>query len=201
MKKNLIILIVLFSISLLNAQVEINPGLKGGLNIANLTNMNTIGGNGKSITSFHVGGTVSFKFADFYTLQPEILYSKQGSEATFNGSGTSNKSKIDLNYLSLAVNNKFHVGSNGLNFQIAPVIDILLSHKNVNDPQGVDIAIAGAIGYDIESGVTLSLGYKQGITDLFGRNVNTGNGYETTNISDLILNKVIQLSVGYQFDL
>ena len=199
MKNITLFLITLCSFTLLNAQVEIKPGIKGGLNSANLTNLNNIGAHSKSITSFHIGGTISFKFAKFYTLQPEILYSKQGSEITQNG--TSGKADLDLNYLSIPINNKFYVGGNGLNFQIAPVIDILLSHKNVDSPQGVDIAFAAAVGYDIANGVTLSVGYKQGITDLFGRNVNTGNGYETTDISDLVLNKVIQLSVGYQFDL
>lgn len=197
MKRISIIAFLLFSFALLNAQVEIKPGLRGGLNIANLTNMGDIGGNAKSITSFHIGGTVSFKFAKFYTLQPEVLYSKQGSDVTF--SGSNGKVDIDLNYLSFPVRNKFYLGNNGLNFQIAPVIDILLNHKNVDSPQGIDIAIAAAIGYDMANGVTVSVGYKQGLTDLFGRNVTTGNGYETTDISDLILNKVIQLSIGYQF--
>ncbi|MEW4922220.1 outer membrane beta-barrel protein [Algibacter sp. 2305UL17-15] len=200
MKKIPVLLIAFLFFNLINAQVEIKPGLKGGLNIANLTNMDNIGGNSKSITSFHIGGTLSFKFADFYTLQPEILYSKQGSD--FSVSGTNNgQFQIELNYLSIPVNNKFYAGDNGLNFQVAPIIDILLSHKNVNDPQAVDIAVAFAIGYDIASGVYVSVAYKQGITDLFGRNVNTGNGYQTTDVGDLILNKVIQLSVGYQFDL
>ena len=47
----------------------------------------------------------------------------------------------------------------------------------------------------------MSIGYKQGLTDLFGRNVDDGYGYETTDVSELILNNVIQLSVGYQFKL
>ncbi|MEC3906107.1 outer membrane beta-barrel protein [Tamlana sp. 2201CG12-4] len=197
MKKIPLIVITLFSFALLNAQVEIKPGLKGGLNLANLTNTNNIGINSKGITSFHIGGTVSFKFAKFYTLQPEILYSKQGSEI----SSSISNSKIELNYLSIPINNKFYVGGNGLNFQIAPVIDILLSHKNVDSPESFDIALAGAIGYDIANGVNISIRYKQGLADVFGRNVNTGNGTQTTNVSDLVLNKVVQLSVGYQFDL
>ncbi len=198
MKRISIIVIALFSFNLLNAQIEIKPGIKGGLNIANLTNLEDIG-NSKSVTSFHIGGTVSFKFAEFYTLQPEILYSKQGSEVSLNG--FNNELKIDLNYLSISVNNKFYVGKNGLNFQIAPVVDILLNHENVDSPQEVDIAIVGAIGYDFASGISITAGYKQGIADLFGRNVNTGTGTQTTSFSDLVLNQVFQISVGYQFDL
>jgi len=200
MKHITIILITLFSFTFINAQVEIKPGIKGGLNIAGLSNLDQYGGTqSEKIKSFHIGATLSFKFAKFYTLQPEILYSKQGSD--YKVLGTSNTYTTELNYLSIPINNKFYIGGSGINFQIAPVIDILLSHKNVESPQGVDIAVAGAIGYDIGNGVIVSIGYKQGLTDLLGRNVDTGDGYETTDVSDLILNNVIQLSVGYQFKL
>jgi hypothetical protein len=157
MNKISLLLITLFSFTILNAQVEIKPGLKGGLNIANLVNMDNFGGDSKNITTFHIGGTLSFKFAKFYTLQPEILYSKQGSDVSIQGS-PNDKFKVELNYLSIPVNNKFYIGNNGLNFQIAPIIDILLNHKNVEDPQGFNIAIAGAIGYDIASVFLFPLG-------------------------------------------
>lgn len=200
MKQFTIILIALLFYTTTNAQVEIKPGLKLGMNIAGLSNLEENGGlNSEKLTTFHIGATLSFKFARFYTLQPEIVYSKQGSEyKTFGNEGTQT---IELNYLSIPVNNRFFIGDSGINFQIAPVIDILLSHKDVHDPQTVDIALAGAIGYDIGNGLVMSIGYKQGLTDLLGRNVDTGNGYETTEVSELILNNVIQLSVGYQFKL
>ena len=200
MKHLTIILITFLSCSFINAQVEIKPGIKVGMNIAGLSNLEENGGaSSEKITAFHIGATLSFKFARFYTLQPEILYSKQGSDyKTFGFNGTQS---IELSYLSIPVNNKFYIGASGINFQIAPVIDILLNHKNVNDPQTVDIALAGAIGYDIGNGLVMSIGYKQGLTDLFGRNVDDGYGYETTDVSELILNNVIQLSVGYQFKL
>lgn len=194
MKNIYFILFYFISLTYLNAQVEINPGLKGGLNLANLSNVE----GSKNLTSFHIGGTVSFKFAKFYTLQPEILYSKQGSDYN---NADAKQYRPELNYLSIPVNNLFYVGNQGLNFQVAPVIDILLSHKNVTSPQGVDIAVAFGIGYDLPSGIRFSIAYKQGLADLLGRNVNTGNGYETTDISELILNSVVQFSAAYKFDL
>jgi len=200
MKQLTIILITLFSFTFINAQVEIKPGVKGGMNIAGLSNLEENGGvRSEKLTSFHIGGTLSFKFAKFYTLQPEILYSKQGSD--YSVTGSTETYTTELNYLSIPVNNKFYIKDSGINFQIAPVIDILLSHKNIYKPQSVDIALAAAVGYDIGNGLVMSVGYKQGLTDLFGRNVDDGYGYETTEVSELILNNVIQLSVGYQFKL
>lgn len=209
MKNKITFLIACFAVILLNAQIEIKPGVKAGLNISSFTNLSSSNLDGESLTSFHFGGTASFKFAKFYTLQPELLYSRQGSNIKstiilFDNSFDpipNQEIKVQLDYLSIVVNNKFFIAGSGFNVQVAPVIDILLSHKNIDSPEGFDIAIAGGIGYNFPMGLTLDLRYKQGIVDVFGRNVDDGNGAETTSFSDLVLNKTIQLSVGYEFDL
>ena len=208
MKNKITFLIACFAVILLNAQVEIKPGVKAGLNISSFTNLRSSNLDGNSLTSFHVGGTVAFKFAKFYTLQPELLYSRQGSnikstitlfDTNFNPI-SNEEIKVQLDYLSIVVNNKFFIAGSGFNVQVAPVIDILLSDKNIEGPEGFDIAIAGGIGYNFPMGLALDLRYKQGIVDVFGRNVDDGNGAETTSFSDLVLNRTIQLSVGYEFD-
>jgi hypothetical protein len=90
--------------------------------------------------------------------QPASGTTAGAAAGTSSGSGPAVGSASELNYLSIPVNNKFYIGNNGLNFQIAPIIDILLNHKNVEDPQDFDIAIAGAIGYDIASVFLFPLG-------------------------------------------
>ena len=70
-----------------------------------------------------------------------------------------------------------------------------------DDPEGFDFAIAGGIGYNSPFGLTIDLRYKQGLIDVFGRNVDTGNGVDTIDVDDLVLNKGFQLSFGYLFDL
>ncbi len=209
MKNKITFLIACFAVILLNAQVEIKPGVKAGLNSSNFTNLSSSNLDGESLTSFHIGGTVSFKFAKFYTLQPELLYSRQGSNIKntiilFDNNLDpipNQEIKVQLDYLSIVVNNKFFIAGSGFNVQVAPVIDILLNDKNIDSPEGIDIAFAGGIGYNFPMGLTLDLRYKQGTVDVFGRNVYNGNGAQTTSFSDLILNKTIQLSVGYEFDL
>ena len=195
MKKiTFILLAFLATTTFTNAQVEIKPVVKAGLNFANLTTPTNLS-ESSSLTSFHIGAGVNFKFARFYTLSPEILYSEQG--AKFNGNN-----EINVNYLSIVVNNKFYIGGSSFNLQIAPVLDILVSDNsnNLNDYQGADFAIMGGVGYDFPFGLTVDARFKQGLVDIFGRNVNDGNGAETTNFNDLTLNQVFQLSFGYQFD-
>ena len=209
MKKSIFFFLACITSILAQAQVEIKPGAKVGINSANFTNLDSSNLDGESITSFHIGGTVSFKFAKFYTLQPELLYSKQGSNVRnqnifFDNNNdpiiSNEEVKVQVNYFSIVVNNKFFIGGSGFNFQVAPVVDILVNSKNIEDPEVVDIAVAGGIGYNFPFGMSLDLRYKQGLIDVFGRNVDNGNGAQTTNVNDLILNKTIQLSVGYEFD-
>ncbi|MFL0062261.1 porin family protein [Tenacibaculum maritimum] len=198
MKKFALTALAMFSLLIINAQVKIKPGIKIGLNNSTITNLERLsGGNKSSSTSFHAGTSVSFKFTDIYTLHPEILYSEQGGKLAI---GT-NSSKIKVNYLSLVINNKFYIAKSKFNLQVAPVLDFLVNHKNITPkPDGFDFAIMGGVGYDFPFGMTVDLRYKQGLADLYGRNVDTGNGFQDTNVENLLLNQVFQLSIGYQFD-
>ncbi|CAM1349428.1 porin family protein [Tenacibaculum halocynthiae] len=203
MKKITLLLIAILTSVISYGQVKIKPGVKAGLNFSDFTNLNTVnntsGNEGR--TSFHIGGTVSFKFTDLYTLHPEVLYSEQGAELKgirINGTSVSDV-KIKANYLSFVVNNKFFLGRGRFNLQVAPVIDILVSNENINDPSSFDFSVMGGVGYNFPFGLNVDVRYKQGITDLFGRNV--GTNASTTNINDLVLNQVFQLSLGYEFDL
>jgi opacity protein-like surface antigen len=210
-KLTLTLVLALLTFAFVNAQVEIKAGVKAGLNISNFTNLNNFtngDGDSNSLTSFHIGASVSFKFTDLYTLHPEVLYSQQGSNlSVFQNLGqdalfvnNTQELKLKVNYLSFVVNSKFYIGGGNFNLQVAPVIDILLDHEYITNPEGFDFAIMGGVGYDFPFGMTVDVRYKQGITDLFGRNVNNGSGFETTSFEDLVLNQVFQLSLGYQFD-
>jgi len=205
MKKLLLLSLTLFLGVVVNAQIEFKPGVKAGLNVTNFTNIDDGPTEGKSISSFHVGGVFGIKFVDFYTLQPELLYTRQGSEIqgqlVIDDQVFNETFKVEVNYISLHITNKFFVGGSGFNFQVAPVIDILVDSKNIDSPEGFDFAIAGGIGYNSPFGLTIDLRYKQGLVDVFGRNVNTGDPIDNVEVGDLVLNKGFQLSFGYLFDL
>lgn len=196
MKKiTLTLVLALITSTFINAQVKIKPVAKIGLNFASLTTPISIN-ESSGLTSFHIGGAVNFKFTDLYTLSPEILYSKQGAEKTTNN-------KINVDYLSIVVNNKFYIGKGNFNLQVAPVLDILINdnnNSNLFNYQGADFGVMGGVGYDFPFGLTIDARFKQGLVDIFGLNVDNGNGSQTTSFEDLTLNQVFQLSFGYQFD-
>ncbi|MGJ8744081.1 outer membrane beta-barrel protein [Polaribacter sp.] len=201
MIKNIFALFLLFTVLQTTAQVEIKPVVKAGLNIASLTNLNnitTVTSSGNSLTSFHIGTALNIRFNDIYTLSPEILYSEQGAQINSNVFGPQD---IKVNYLSIIPNSKFFIGRDNFDVQVAPFLDFLVSHENINDPEGFDFGILVGFGYDFPMGLTIDVRFKQGLVDLFGRNVDTGYGAETTDVNDLILNQVFLLSLGYQLNI
>lgn len=193
MKKCLAIFVFIFSGTLIsNAQFEFKPGLRGGVNIAKVTNFEV-----DSKTDFFVGGQFELKFVDFYSLQPEVIYSRQGFKA--------DNDNYSIDYLSLGITNKFTFGG-GFNVLVGPTIDFKVGDNLPtffsDELIGVDFALMGGIGYTFENGLAVDVRFKQGLVDIFGDNYNeyndeNGNG----NFDEVKLNQLFQFGVSYSFDL
>ncbi|MEP5612478.1 MAG: porin family protein [Cyclobacteriaceae bacterium] len=159
-------------------QAKLEIGLKAGANFAN-TNVD----DANSITSLHGGVYGLIKLASI-GVQPEILFSKQGSE--FSGG-----SEIDLSYVNVPVMLKFYFPG-GLNLQAGPQFGIL---TKAEDEDGVDLSdglkssdVSAAIGagWDAPFGLQANVRYIFGISDI---NDVAGN--------DEIKNNTFQVSIGY----
>lgn len=74
MKKVIMATLCCIGFATSQAQVTVKPGVRAGLNISSLTNYNA-----DSRADFYVGGQVGIQFTKFYTLQPELTYSRQGA--------------------------------------------------------------------------------------------------------------------------
>ena len=177
MKKTLLTLSFVFISVAAFSQASASIGIKAGANFAN-TNIS----GSESITSLHAGAYGLFKFASL-GVQPEVLFSKQGS--SFTGG-----SEVNLDYVNIPVMVKFYLPA-GLNLQAGPQFGVLL---NAEDENGVDLknglkssdlsAALGA-GWDAPFGLQFTARYVFGLSD-----INDGIGTE-------VKNKTFQLSVGY----
>ena len=109
MKRILIAFLFFFGLTQVNAQVTFKPGLRAGLNLSKITQSDA-----STRTDFYIAGFGELKLTKYYTLQPEISYSKQGGNDVlveiFNnqtGSYDFSKEDISVDYISLAIVNKF----------------------------------------------------------------------------------------------
>ncbi|WP_149274419.1 porin family protein [Pareuzebyella sediminis] len=174
---------------------QTRPGIKMGLNRSKISKTEL-----DSKSGIYVGGFVHIPITDYYVLQPEVLYSRQG------GNSNSNEySDVNIDYISIGIPNKFYVRPNkGFHFIIGMGLDINIENNFVNltnfnideEISPVDISILGGVGYEFGFGLILEARYKQGTIsiDFLGED----NLYEEEGSN---LNGVFQIGAAYKFKL
>lgn len=201
--KRITLLFICFLALQANAQVTVKPGVRAGLNLTSFTNTNDT--HFKNRSDFYVGGYVAVKLASFYTLQPEITYSRQGAKARVYeidydpiiGNPSINEKSFSLQYLSLGVMNKFTFGP-GFHGLVGPTADIKVGDNFAgyagDELTGLDLGLMTGVGYTLPMGLTIEARYKLGLLDIFGNS--TDDDYDS---DELILNSVFQLGLAYTF--
>jgi hypothetical protein len=176
------------------AQVKVSPGLRGGLNVSTLTNID----DNSSKTDFYVGGLIDIKFNKFFTLQPEITYSRQGDEGReYFDNGSYRNVNYELNYITFGAVAKFNFNGGGFHVLAGPSLDVKVGDNYINTtPEDFDLAIVGGVGYTLPNGLTFEARIKQGLVDIYGYDYYDNDGYYT---NDAILNQVFQIGISYTF--
>jgi len=185
MKKIMLVAIAVMTFGFASAQ-NVKFGVKGGVNFANL------GGDadGSSFTGFNVGSLAEIKLLDKFAIQPEILYSLQGSDFSENGFDD----KLKISYLNIPVMAKYYVIKK-LSVEAGPQIGFLLSAKEdgedvKDDFKSLDFGFNFGVGYDITESFFAGVRYNLGLLNI-ADNVN-GDNFKTNN-------NVFSISVGYKF--
>ncbi|WP_242926493.1 porin family protein [Pontibacter vulgaris] len=165
-------------------------GLKGGVNFNTLRgsdkdNLGTI----NELTSFHAGVFAQFAFNDFFSLQPEVLYSRKGFER--------NDSTFRYDYLEVPVLAVFNVTEN-ISFHLGPQASIMVSAKE--EDKEIDLEPFNTFDYGVAAGAEahisrfrLGARYNLGFADL--RNQNEAGQH----INEDIKHGTLQLYVGFSF--
>lgn len=177
----------------INTQAQVRPGIKLGLNNSTISNTTL-----DTKNNIYVGAFINIPITNYYSLQPEVLYSAQGG-----ASNSTEYGDVNINYLSIGIPNKFYVGPNsGFHFIVGLSLDFNIDNSFISLTNGnsdfdispLDVAVFGGIGYDFGFGLMLEARYKQGTssTDFFGQS----NLYEENGSN---LNTVIQVGLAYKF--
>jgi len=176
MKKLFIMAILLVAgSSSMNAQ-GIDFGVKAGANFAKLDGD---GLDGDNLTSFHVGALLELNVFENFSIQPEVMYSSQGTKIE--------DEDIKLDYLSVPVLAKFYLISDKLSLEAGPQFSFLVNDDvpETFETKSFDFAAIGGLGFNVTNNIFVQARYVVGLTD-------------TTKDAE-VTNKVIQLSVGLKF--
>jgi hypothetical protein len=177
-----VVILIAFS-SNLHAQ-GVGLGIRVGANFANqsISNAST-----ESITGFHGGAYLVLAFSEKWAIQPELLFSSQGSEVP-----DINEVK-ELDYFSIPVLLRYKPAS-FLSIEAGPQISSLLSAVNKSGDSIKDEFKNSDFGLALGTTVHLPLGLNAGLRYVWG----------FTNIDDLqadqeVKNKMFQIYVGWTF--
>lgn len=194
--KKLTLLLLCFVGFAASAQVTFKPGIRAGANLSRLTQSDF-----DTRTDFYVGGFGAIKFTRFYTLQPELTYSRQGGkgEGSFydwnTGVSTSYKGDIEIQYLSFGLTNKFTF-NDAINIHVGPFFDFETG-SNVNTNAEVDMGIMAGVGYTLPFGLTIEARVKKGLIDVL-----ESDDYDDFYFTDdYNTNFMFQLGLSYSFDM
>ncbi|TDE31723.1 PorT family protein [Flavobacterium ranwuense] len=210
-KKGFIIAVfALLGVAQVQAQVTFKPGIQIGLNFSKIQNANL-----STKTDFYLGAFGALKLSKFYTLQPELVYSRQGGKGKVDGFYYEQVSPFEINtvyeerdadislqYLSFVTINKFNLYMN-FYILVGPCFDILVGNDfkidenkdfnaNVSKGEDIDFGIIGGVGFSLPKGISLEARIKKGTRDVFDDN--TGSANVNSNL-------VYQIGATYIFGL
>lgn len=190
MKKIILSALAVFVFGFTNAQ-EVKFGLKGGLNVANITG--DIEDNSSKV-GFHVGGFAEIKVSEKFSVQPELLFSTQGTKFDFEGTNVN----FNLSYLNIPIMAKYYVFDK-FSLEAGPQIGFLMSAKLAGDGDKLDLkdeykstdfGVNFGVGYDFTENISAGLRYNFGLSNI-AKPID-GEDFKENN-------SVLSLSVGYKF--
>jgi hypothetical protein len=198
----------------LRKPMEVKPrfGIKAGVNSARLeidNDRNEASGlKTTSKTSLHAGVFYNLPVSDKFRIQPELLYSIQGSKTSAMSSTDPNLAGIneyDFHYVSLPVMLQY-MTPGGFSVEVGPQVSYLSSAnadrsngtevnlKDMDYIKKVDFSAAGGIGYLTPIGLGINARYVHGFTNVFNNEdrpaSTSGWNYQNRNL---------QFSLVYHF--
>ena len=200
MKKSIVVLCLsVFAFSFMQAQ-EFRFGIKGGVNVSTLDGESFEGlVSFDSRIAYHVGFFAEIPLIMKFSIQPELLYSAQGSqfEGFFSVDGFDDQK---LDYLNVPILVKYNI-IEGLSAELGPVLGYLISTdgESIFGGEGIEIDNKEAFN-DLDIGIALGVSYSLK-SFIFGFRYNKGisniNNDEFT--SNKNQNNVFQIWAGYSF--
>lgn len=183
MKKILVLVVVLCSTGTIYSQ-EVNLGAKAGINFATLKGGEHENFGGR--TGFHLGLVAEMPSTSKFSVQPEILYSRQGA------TGLDGDRTLKLDYVSVPLMLKYYLLSGfsleagpQVAFNIVGQIDGHGESREINDIELLEFAAGLGTCYQFSSGLFFQARYIHGITQ----------AWDFPGLK----NRNFQLSAGYKF--
>lgn len=190
MKKVILLFVVVCSAVAVNAQIQF--GIKGGGNFYTFGGDDAEGEGLNSKFGIHAGPLVNISVSEKFKIQPELLFSIQGSKQEIANS----EINWNFNYLNLPVMAQFYV-SKGFFLETGPQIGFNLK-ADVKPEGGTAVDYSDEVK-GIEFAWGLGAGYKVSSCFGFGARYNLGLTSINEDADSDLKNRGLQVGVFYMF--
>ena len=209
----LLIALTVFGLTQTNAQ---NFGFKGGYNYSSFNGEVTKDNSLKGLSGFYVGALLELPLGDVISLQPEVIYSRQGAawEKDYNipilGKG-SLKNDIKLDYLNIPVMAKVNLGplflQGGVQFGFLvgkPETSSTVNGRRVTEEldkdayASFDFGVGAGLGVNLSEHFFIEARYTHSLTNALDPD---NNSLKNASISDKndFKNAVLSVGLGVKF--
>ena len=182
------------------ATSEVKFGAKGGINLANIVGDDA--GDANMFVGFNAGFFVEIPVTDKLTIQPEILYSTQGSKSEGVIDGFNVDATLKFNYINIPLMFKYQVADK-FSLEAGPYVGFLTKAKLEFDIEGLgsgtedmkdnvkstDFGIGVGMNYEFSDVIFANARYQAGLTEI-GDSEAGGNS---------VKNSVFQIGLGFRF--
>ena len=185
MKKGLFILLLLVTLNSFGQSFMF--GIKAGANVSNFTDGNFEAVKKKALVGFHGGVFMRFTFLNF-ALQPEAMISTQGAKID----SVSGSYDWKITYVNVPIMAQYRF-STGIYLEAGPQFGFKVSEdipdKTLDDfAKGLDLSLAGGIGFRSKKGLGIGGRYTFGISKV-------GDFQPANGIDPDFKNGVLQFSI------
>lgn len=201
--------VAVFGIMGMNAQnlntEALQLGVRGGVNLSTLNGDTPAGVETENLTGFHIGLFTEIPVAPRFSVQPEVIYSEQGTTFKSDFAGVSAESDLRTQYLNVPILAKVYV-ANGFNIQAGPQIGFLTGAEmqmdgmddiDVKDElKSTDFGLLLGAGYKLPMGLTIDARYNLGLSNTFDGDA---DAFEDLGSDQDWKNGVFQIGLGFQF--
>lgn len=209
MRRLCLLFVALFvAVMLSNQMLYAQVGIKGGVNIStpNQTGTDILSLKWETIAGLIIGGYYRFEINEYFSIQPELYYSRKGGKLEEGIGGVLVKKTLKIDYLELPLLAKFTIPTEGNlkpSFFAGAYGAIKLSdqgkteafglgiEEGLIDVKGSDFGLVFGLGLDfsINGGVfLLDLRYSLGLTNI---------SEQAVLVSDELKNRVFSIMLGF----
>jgi len=196
-----LIVFTFFAIADTQAQANFKPGLRAGLSLSTISEMHA-----NYRPDFYVGGFGEINISKRYALQPEINYTRQGSNNVrrnyYDPNTETEKIEyrdLQMDYLSFSLINKFTI-KEVFQIEVGPSLDVLVNDNLAVRKSYNDVALVTGVAYRTTSGLVIEIRFKKGLYDILESSYYQNNSSENSIFGNYNTNMNLQIGISYSFN-